>query len=50
MLISIESAVKKKKSHFYSYICIRFKPHILTFKIAFTHAQIGIISKSSKSP
>lgn len=49
MLISIELGVKKK-SHFYSYICIRFKSCILTFKTAFTHAQIGIISKSSKSP
>lgn len=47
--MSIELAVKKK-SHFYSYICIRFKFRVLTFKIAFTHAQIGIISKSSKGP
>lgn len=48
--MSIELAVKEKKSHFYSYICIRFKSRILTFKITFTHAQTGIIAKSSKGP
>lgn len=51
MLTSTELAVKKKKNHISIHIFVLgFKSRILTFKIAFTHAQIGIISKSSKSP